>query len=422
MYACILCQLKNNVFINLLISPVICLPTFALGNIFAVGPRLADQYRELRLLCFQRNSAKSPAGPPPPPVSLGEFPLFYRCRAADRSILGGAFEGLQTGSNSYPAFGFGAKIPPQFRESQEFCLNLDGTDPYCRGISGVFSAFKSSFTKVEPLNMAHLSHVIYYMAKLAQNSLCRLTPANNCVEELGSEGKPPNYFVLVIVTRGIFDDLKETVQSLIFASRAPLSIVFVGIGEDEQHLGELERLATAGTRLNFHGRKPERDYTQYVSVPLCRKEESKTNDLKIAVVERGLSAVSAQMCNWMMRNGYQKLEPVPETGTIQQAPTPPPTSAAHAPSFEDNGGDAWPSDGSCRTPTPFRHGIRMRQSAQCLSLGRSSSSSSFGSSNKLFGGGIYSSAPESALEITSAVAGPTSSETFSLAVRLHSSN
>jgi hypothetical protein len=25
-------------------------------------------------------------------------------------------------TNSYAAFGFGAKIPPQFRESQEFCL------------------------------------------------------------------------------------------------------------------------------------------------------------------------------------------------------------------------------------------------------------------------------------------------------------
>uniref|UniRef100_A0A183BI62 Copine domain-containing protein n=1 Tax=Globodera pallida TaxID=36090 RepID=A0A183BI62_GLOPA len=130
----------------------------------------------------------------------------------DVELLIGAFGGALrdfNSSNSYPAFGFGAKIPPQFRESQEFCLNLDGTDPYCRGVSGVFSAFKSSFTKVEPLNMAHLSHVIYYMAKLAQNSLCRLTPANNCVEELGSEGKPPNYFLLVIVTRGIFDDLKE---------------------------------------------------------------------------------------------------------------------------------------------------------------------------------------------------------------------
>ncbi|KAL3087153.1 hypothetical protein niasHS_005392 [Heterodera schachtii] len=457
--------------------------------------------KELRMLCFQRDTAKSPAFPP---VSLGEFPLFYSvlrrgpgpeniyflvyensrhqkknggtfelCRlhevctpsfleyisagaslnlafAVDFSRSGifvdeqlikhyindvelviGAFGSALrdfNSANSYPAFGFGAKIPPLFRESQEFCLDLNGTDPYCRGISGVLNAFKTSFATVEPLNMAHLSHVIYYMAKLAQNSLCRIAASSNCVE-LGAEYKPPNYFVLVIITRGIFDDLKETVQSLIFASRAPLSIVFVGIGEDEQQLTELERLATAGTRLNFHGRKPERDCTQYVSLPLCRKEEGKMNDLKLSIVERGLSSISAQMCNWMMRNGYQKVEHVPEMVAVERIsiltpflrhqlfpPHPPPEtdndSTTHPPPtdraaafFGNNGEECQSEHSSSRSskaspPPPLKRGIRMRQSAQCLTMGRSSSSfSSFGS-NKFFAGGVYSSAPGSAFSIT----------------------
>lgn len=73
---------------------------------------------------------------------------------------------------------------------------------------------------------------------------------------------------MVVITRGVFDDLKETVQALIFASRAPISIIFVGIDSfpDENNTsatsGELERMATAGTRLNYHGRKPERDCFQ----------------------------------------------------------------------------------------------------------------------------------------------------------------
>lgn len=70
----------------------------------------------------------------------------------------------------------------------------------------------------------------------------------------------PTYFVLAIITRGVFDDLKETIQAIIFASRAPISIIFVGMGDAD--LTELERLGTAGTRLNFHGRKPERDCIQ----------------------------------------------------------------------------------------------------------------------------------------------------------------
>uniref|UniRef100_A0A1I8B7E1 Copine domain-containing protein n=1 Tax=Meloidogyne hapla TaxID=6305 RepID=A0A1I8B7E1_MELHA len=213
-------------------------------------------------------------------------------------------------SNSYAAFGLGAKIPPQFRESQEFCLNLE-TDPYCRGLSSVFSAFKTSFVNVQPLNMAHLSHVIYYVAKLAQNSLSRASPGLSSGNEAIADYNAPNYFVLVIITRGVFDDLKETIQAIIFASRSPISIIFVEICNDQkrEEITELERLATAGTRLNYHGRKPERDCTQYVSIPSCRFEESKQNELKALIAERGLSTIGQQICTWMVRNGYQKVPP-----------------------------------------------------------------------------------------------------------------
>lgn len=207
-------------------------------------------------------------------------------------------------ANSYAAFGLGAKIPPHFRESQEFCLNLD-MGPWCSGLDGVLNAFKTSFVNVQPLNQAHLSHVIYYVAKLAQNSLGRISNAIGGAS-IETDYNPPAYFVLVLITRGVFDDLKETVQAIIFASRAPVSIIFVGIGEDVNELAELERLATAGKQLNFHGRKPERDCTQYVSLPGCRAEEAKLTDLKALIAERGLGTLAQQFCTWMSRNGYQK--------------------------------------------------------------------------------------------------------------------
>ncbi|KAE9555654.1 hypothetical protein FO519_001125 [Halicephalobus sp. NKZ332] len=193
-------------------------------------------------------------------------------------------------TSAYGAFGFGAKIPPHYRESQEFCLSLE-TDPYCRGLDGVMKAFKNSFANVQPITTAHYSHVIYYVSKLAQNALNR------------SQTTHPCYYVLVIVTRGVFDDLKETIQAIIFASRAPISIVFVGINNSD--LSELERLATAGTRLNFHGRRPERDCLQYVSIPKCREEESNSNELKSLIGERALIGIPWQMSTWMTKNGYK---------------------------------------------------------------------------------------------------------------------
>uniref|UniRef100_A0A915CSX0 Copine C-terminal domain-containing protein n=1 Tax=Ditylenchus dipsaci TaxID=166011 RepID=A0A915CSX0_9BILA len=217
-------------------------------------------------------------------------------------------------SSSFPAFGFGAKIPPHFRESQEFCLNLD-TDPYCRGLDGIQKAFKNAFASVQPLNVAHLSHVIYYVSKLAQSALNKNQPSSggglpqtSSSMGLNQQVARPSYFVLIVITRGVFDDLKETVQSIIFASRAPISVVFVGIGNATQSTGgtgesssdtvsvstasdlnELERLATAGTRLNYHGRKPERDCVQYVSLARCRREETKLADLKALIAERSFS-------------------------------------------------------------------------------------------------------------------------------------
>lgn len=66
-----------------------------------------------------------------------------------------------------------------------------------------------------------------------------------------SKATPPPYFILVLITRGIFDDLKEAVQAVIFASRLPVSIIFVGLEDGASDQSELERLATARTRLNY---------------------------------------------------------------------------------------------------------------------------------------------------------------------------
>uniref|UniRef100_A0A7E4WAG3 Copine domain-containing protein n=1 Tax=Panagrellus redivivus TaxID=6233 RepID=A0A7E4WAG3_PANRE len=206
---------------------------------------------------------------------------------------GEAFRDFSANS-SYGAFGFGAKIPPLFRESQEFCLSLE-TDPYVRGLDGIMSAFKNSFTKVQPITIAHLSHVIYYVSKLAQNALNR------------SQTTQPAYYVLALITRGVFDDLKETIQAIIYASRAPISIVFVGIGGGD--LNELERLGTSRGRLNYHGRKPERDCVQYVNLTRCREEEPNLKELKNLIAERGLVGIPHQMASWMTKNGYKPHSP-----------------------------------------------------------------------------------------------------------------
>ncbi|GMT25342.1 hypothetical protein PFISCL1PPCAC_16639, partial [Pristionchus fissidentatus] len=135
-------------------------------------------------------------------------------------------------NNSISAFGFAARIPPMNRESQQFCLSLD-TNPYCESMNSVLEMLHRSMSRIEPSKTAHLSHVIYYVSKLALHANLRRSRGNT------------QYFVL------------EVVQAVIFASKAPISIVFVGIGDRDK--ADVERLGRGGTRIEFQGRRVTRD-------------------------------------------------------------------------------------------------------------------------------------------------------------------
>jgi hypothetical protein len=79
-------------------------------------------------------------------------------------------------------------------------------------------------------------------------------------------------------------------------------------------LTELERLGAAGTRLNFHGRKPERDCGQSVIIPKCREEEQNQSELRALIAERALSQIPWQLTTWMSRNGIKpNVDQMPQT-------------------------------------------------------------------------------------------------------------
>ncbi|VDN59340.1 unnamed protein product [Dracunculus medinensis] len=191
-------------------------------------------------------------------------------------------------SKNCAAFGFGAKIPPLYRDSQQFCLNFD-TDPHCTGTNGVIEAFRQAYITVQPVPNAHFSHIIYHVSKLAENTRKR------------NQASLPQYFVLIIITPGSVDDLRETIQAIIFASKAPLSIVFVGIGNND--FSEIEKLGFSGSRLAYQGRKVERDMLQFISLAEIYNDQEE-EDIRELIAEKALSQIPRQMSTWMMKNGY----------------------------------------------------------------------------------------------------------------------
>ncbi|VDM61816.1 unnamed protein product [Angiostrongylus costaricensis] len=132
-----------------------------------------------------------------------------------------------TRTDSFLAYGFGARIPPLYRESHEFCLNLE-TDPICTGVEGVVTAFRSTYMKTKPCTSAHFAHVIYHLAKYGWNEYSAKQPKSAQNATTRSDHNRPQYYILNIITRGAIDDIKETVQAAIFASKSPISIIFTG--------------------------------------------------------------------------------------------------------------------------------------------------------------------------------------------------
>uniref|UniRef100_A0A8D2MEK1 Copine 8 n=1 Tax=Zonotrichia albicollis TaxID=44394 RepID=A0A8D2MEK1_ZONAL len=145
----------------------------------------------------------------------------------------------------FPALGFGARLPPDGRVSHEFALNGNPQNPYCHGIDGVMEAYYRSLKSVQlygPTNFAPvINHVARYAASVKDGS---------------------QYFVLLIITDGVISDMAQTKESIVNASRLPMSIIIVGVGPAE--FDAMEELDGDVVRISSRGRFAERDIVQFV--------------------------------------------------------------------------------------------------------------------------------------------------------------
>uniref|UniRef100_A0A803W6L5 Copine 8 n=1 Tax=Ficedula albicollis TaxID=59894 RepID=A0A803W6L5_FICAL len=145
----------------------------------------------------------------------------------------------------FPALGFGARLPPDGRVSHEFALNGNPQNPYCHGIDGVMEAYYRSLKCVQlygPTNFAPvINHVARYAASVKDGS---------------------QYFVLLIITDGVISDMAQTKESIVNASKLPMSIIIVGVGPAE--FDAMEELDGDVVRISSRGRFAERDIVQFV--------------------------------------------------------------------------------------------------------------------------------------------------------------
>ena len=146
--------------------------------------------------------------------------------------------------DKYNVYGFGAKVNGEFKE----IFNINGNDdPSIKGIDNIISEYKKTVTNVLFYGGTYFSPII----REVKNKL--ETIKNNDF----------NYYILLIISDGIIDDINETIDSIIEASKFPISFIIIGIGNDVSN--DMKRLnGENGKLISSKGEILKKDIVQYV--------------------------------------------------------------------------------------------------------------------------------------------------------------
>jgi len=151
----------------------------------------------------------------------------------------------------YPVYGFGAKVPPSHVVSSP-CFSLKGNfyDPEVDGIEGIVDAYSDALG----MTQLHGPTTFAPIVKLASD-----------FSAVGMD-EPDNlkYTILLILTDGVINDMEKTINEIVRASRRPMSIIIVGVGEED--FGMMDKLDADEEPLWSTEEKcfMERDIVQFV--------------------------------------------------------------------------------------------------------------------------------------------------------------
>ncbi|OXB70170.1 UNVERIFIED_CONTAM: hypothetical protein H355_009904 [Colinus virginianus] len=151
----------------------------------------------------------------------------------------------------FPAFGFGAQVPPSWQVSHEFALNFNPNNPYCQGIQGIVDAYRQILPQIRLYGPTNFSPIINHVARFAAHSAQQRTASQ--------------YFILLIITDGEITDLDQTRQAIVNASKLPMSIIIVGVGEADFKAMEFLD-GDNGVLKSLTGEPAARDIVQFLSL------------------------------------------------------------------------------------------------------------------------------------------------------------
>ncbi|XP_030066845.1 copine-1 isoform X3 [Microcaecilia unicolor] len=188
----------------------------------------------------------------------------------------------------FPAFGFGAQIPPNWQVSHEFALNFNSSNPYCPGVQGIVDAYRQALPQVRLYGPTNFSPIINHVARFAAAAT--------------QERNASQYFVLLIITDGEITDLDHTRQAIVNASKLPMSIIIIGVGSADFRAMEFLD-GDNGVLKSPTGESAARDIVQFV--PFRQFQ----NAPKEALAQSVLAEVPKQLVSFYKMCGWSPMKP-----------------------------------------------------------------------------------------------------------------
>uniref|UniRef100_A0A8C7C5Z3 Copine-2 n=1 Tax=Oncorhynchus kisutch TaxID=8019 RepID=A0A8C7C5Z3_ONCKI len=133
----------------------------------------------------------------------------------------------------FPALGFGAQLPPDWKVSVE----------------GIAQAYSVCLPHIRFYGPTNFSPIITHVARFATQALQQETAAQ--------------YFTLLIITDGVISDMDETRHAIVQAAKLPMSIIIIGVGNAD--FAAMEFLDGDSSVLrSYTGEEAVRDIVQFV--------------------------------------------------------------------------------------------------------------------------------------------------------------
>ena len=160
----------------------------------------------------------------------------------------------------FPVYGFGAILPDEEEVSHCFPINFNNEDPNIYLLENILKVYHDCLNKITLHGPTKFSPII-----------------KTVIEDINNRNNLYEYQILMILTDGIIVDLDETIDQIVIGSFLPLSIIIIGIGDNDfENMDILD--GNDEPLISTDGIKRQRDIVKFVRFEDCRNDPEKISE------------------------------------------------------------------------------------------------------------------------------------------------